>query len=104
MHGKLSCWHKDECLDLVKRRVHPLNQWDGVSGGLPGTILGTGDDVAALQSDGDGLFLDGRRSLVAHLINTELELLAEAEVRELQTLGVCDILSLKTSVLRWGKC
>ena len=104
MHGELSCWHQDESLDLVERRVHPLNQWDGVSGGLPCTVLGTGDDVAALQSDGDGLLLDGGRSFVAHLINAELELLAEAEIRELQSLGVSDILSLKTSVLRWGQC
>ena len=91
-------------MDLVERCVHPLNQWDRVSGGLPGTVLGTGDDVSALQSDWDGLLLDGRRSFVSHLINTELELLAESEIRELQTLGVSDILSLKTSVLGWGQC
>lgn len=41
---------------------------------LAGPVLGAGQKVAALQHDGDGLFLDGRRPLKAFLVDAHQEL------------------------------
>lgn len=63
LEGELAGRDEEEGLDLVDARVHALEGGDDEGGRLAGPVLGTGEDVATGEGDGDGLFLDGRGSL-----------------------------------------
>jgi hypothetical protein len=56
-----------------------LQQRQGEAGGLAGAGLGAGEDIAALQDDGNGLRLDGRGLGIAFVRDGADQLGAQAE-------------------------
>lgn len=70
-------------LDVVALDVGLLYAGDDERRRLTGPILGAGEEVAALQHDGDGLLLDGRRPLKALFVDAHQKLpVAEAHTRK----------------------
>ncbi len=67
LHGKLPGGAEDDGLELAQVRVYLLQGGDGEGRRLARARLGLSDDVLAVQQIGDGLHLDGRQLLEAHL-------------------------------------
>lgn len=83
LEHELAGGDKDEDLDLVERGVHAVQGRDEVRGRLPGAVLGTGDDVLALQSDGDGVLLDGGGVGETALVDAAQNFFFECKIFEL---------------------
>jgi hypothetical protein len=112
LEGELTSGDEEEGLDLLDFGVDTLEGRNDEGGGLSRSVLGTSEDVATGESDGDGFFLNGRGTLELRtqvmsgirrrkrreegthtgLKDTHQQLALEEVVLELVTLGVGDIL------------
>jgi hypothetical protein len=112
LKGELTGGDEEEGLDLLDFGVDTLEGRDDEGGGLSRSVLGTSEDVATGEGDGDGFFLNGRGTLELRtqvmsgirrrkrreegthtgLKDTHQQLALEEVVLELVTLGVGDIL------------
>ena len=70
LHGQLSGGHQDQGLNLVEFHVDLVANRDAVSRCLSSSVLGLCDDVLALQSRWNSLFLDWGGKLVSHFKDT----------------------------------
>ncbi len=58
LHGKLTDWDENQCLDLVQFNVDLLDQRDGVGCRFTSTVLGLGNDVLSCKNLRNSLLLD----------------------------------------------
>mmetsp|Transcript_46946 Transcript_46946/g.78217 ORF Transcript_46946/g.78217 Transcript_46946/m.78217 type:complete len:419 (-) Transcript_46946:177-1433(-) len=100
LEGELTRGHEDDDLDLGDVSVDALQGGDEEGGGLSGAVLGTGEDVATSEGDGDGLLLDGRRLLKALFEDAHEELAFQVVVLKVVVLDGDDVLGLETTVGR----
>jgi hypothetical protein len=84
--AELARRHHDEGTDVtpaLRARLHqPLEHGQGEAGGLAGTRLGRGHQVAALEDRGDGARLHGRGGRIAFVGHGTNELGHQAEILE----------------------
>ena len=73
---------EDEGLRRLLRDVEPLQHGQGEGGGLAGSGLRHADDIAAGEEGGNGRGLDGRRGLVAEILDGLEDRPGDAEVLE----------------------
>ena len=81
LEGELAGRLEDEAAHRAVA-AEPLDDRQGEGGRLPGAGLGRADDVAALEDEGNGLDLDGRRLGVALLLYGIGQGIREAELRK----------------------
>ena len=75
---------RTRCCTTRALRVGHVNERDGAGRGLARSGLGQADHVAAPEDVGNGLLLDGRHVLVAHLAEGGQDLGLEVQVGEFQ--------------------
>ena len=92
MATKLTVTLSAQTLNFILGDVAPLEDGNGVSACLAGSILGPGENVATSECDGDAGFLDGGRLLPAFLKNTHQQRTLQAEVLKLVALCIGHIL------------
>ncbi len=101
LQRKLTCRDEQEGLDLVLVDVDLLKRGNDEGCSLTRAVLGTGEDVAFGECDGDGLLLDWRGPLEAGLVDAHEELPAEVHVFKFDTLCCGDIFGLRAVVFWW---
>lgn len=89
---------EEDSLDLVLLGVELFERRDDVGGGLSRSVLGTRENVATGECDGDGLFLDGRGTFEAGFKDAHEEFAFEEVIFELVALGIENIFGLGTFV------
>ncbi len=82
LQGEFAGRGEDERLGHLLRRVQPRQDRQGECGRLAGTGLGEADDIAPGEQQGDRRGLDGRRGLVADILERFERCVAEPEFRE----------------------
>ncbi|KLO14405.1 hypothetical protein SCHPADRAFT_914912 [Schizopora paradoxa] len=83
LESKLTGGDQEEGLDFRLVDVELLECGDDESSGLACTVLGTSEDVALSECDGDGFFLNGRRAFETSFKNAHEEFAFEVHVLEL---------------------
>jgi len=92
LHRQFAGRDENETLDLGNLGVDLFEGRNDEGGGLAGTVLGASENVAASESYGYALFLNWRRLLETSLEDAHEQIPLQAELLELQTLGVGHVL------------
>ncbi len=92
LHGQLASGDEDETLDLGDLGVDLFQCGDDEGGGLAGAVLGTSEDVTARKGYRYALFLNRGGLFEAGLKDAHEQVPLQAELLELQALGVGHIL------------
>lgn len=101
LQRQLAGGHHHQSLNRVVVDIDLLQQRNSVGAGLAGAVLGSGQDVAAKQSDRYSSLLDGRGLLPALLKDAHQQFAFQAKLLEIIAPGAGHIGSLDAVIFRW---
>ncbi|KAF1760760.1 hypothetical protein GCK72_009010 [Caenorhabditis remanei] len=88
LQSQFTSWDDDHSLDCLESWLDLLDDWDAISSGLSGSVLGSGEDVLSSQRDSNGSLLNWTWLFPSFLEDAHEKVASEAEVLELYSFGV----------------